>query len=649
MSSLYDKFCHLSDENLLKRVERKDSYHKETVLIAYQILTERGYQLESPYPGESYVFDSEPDASEPEIIQQLKAFKKDKVRISAYWWLLFFAIYFPLIYYSNNELSGTPAYRYIFIFSDSVINLGSTSYLLELAIFSLLFIRMRDIRQSLLKVSYKQLYPTVKIFLVSLISITFLELTSTPDITVYHVFADNSYRSFLGNSIYIFLISLGEELIFKWLLLTQLLLRVGNSKNALTGVFVLVALIFAAAHIPKQLKDYGELQYWHLFMTFLFSYFTSILYVRHNNFLLVVGLHFLLDISIIYVDYGGRAYFHWGLVVVALLCLKPVSNSWLFSSPKKQLSLDKRLVFFLVAVPFAGLFFIPKSSLDLHAIAMQYYYLGDKESAGHYVDQALMKDREHLASLTLKGNLLYDSSRYDEAWHHYNDAIRYDSSVNKSKAYIQRIRNRGFANLELRKYQECVDDLNTTLQYGMKSARIFYSRGRCLKDLERLHDAKADFHRSIDFFSDDPKAYYHLGWACFKLEEFDSTIHYAHKAVSIDPNFTAGYEVLAMAHFRLEQFDSAHFFVDQAALRGSTNTTRFFIKGMTYYLQEDYYRSSLEFQKGLEILPDEPGLLFYLGYCYLFMENYELGCQYLSKSASFGYEEAINGLKEYCE
>jgi len=335
LQTFYDRFKELSDESLLQKINRKEHYQKEAVLAAYHILSQRGYNLENPFP-KSITSDrknSDSTKKSSSIEREYHVWHKmisEKKSIGLL--LLFFLIFTPLLWYSNSYLSETVFCRKLHLFTQTTISYGGIAYIIDILLIFALFLNTRNSWDNFLKVRSNHVFVAIKVFAISIIIITAWEWLFSSRVTITLIAENKTGRELLSNFWYGGLIAFTEELTFKWLLLTQLLMRAGDSSGNRRLIFLIVSILFAGSHIPIQITEYGGISTSHLIKTFLYSYFTSILYVKHRNFPLVVFLHFFMNISVVFIDDGKVFYFNWALVLLGIYCIPKINNGWLFRS-----------------------------------------------------------------------------------------------------------------------------------------------------------------------------------------------------------------------------------------------------------------------------------------------------------------------------
>ena len=647
----YDYFKQLADESLLVRIERKEEFHQQAVMAAFFILKERGYHIDPPF-GEELPFLSPVETPDKQPAPQEEAhlaFKTTHHKIPLIKLFGYFSVFAVFLYFSNYYLTETLLYRKIYVFTETLLGFGSTSYLLQLSIFSVFFMFSSRTRKELSRDTTRDAYIAIKVFLFSLLVLTFWEFLIRDEVLFQTIYYQSSYRTFIQGLWYDLLIAFSEELVFKWLLLTQILVRIGNSKQNRIGAYLVVALLFAISHIPIQLEKQETINYGHLLMTFLYSYLTSILYVRHRNFLLVVLLHFLADTSVAFTDINNSFFFNCSLILIGIYTIPRVGRSWLFQPVFQQLKNPAGALLGVLCLATAIAPFTKMSSQDYYNISQQQYYHFETDAEALKTAHASLHNSSENASADNKlyynhrGNVFFDLEQYDSAWADYNQAAILDPS------FYPAIRNRGLAAKELSNYEDCIHDLTLAIEHQLGDSRVFQSRGSCYLDTKQYELAKEDFRKVLTLEPQHKLATFGLGRTFLMLQMFDSAIHYMDQVITIDPGYTQALEVKAIAYTGLSKFDTSNLIMTRAIELGASGSIRFFIRGLNYYHKEEYHNAIKEFEKSLELLPNDAELRQYLAYSYLFLGNTAKGCQYLTLAARHGSVSASEDLKVYCQ
>jgi len=638
----YDKFKNLSDKNLLQRIERKENFQKEAVKAAYQLLTERGYSIDDPFPESEQVEKDFSPIDKPNYVDINTDFVNSFTEIS--WWKigLFSLFFIPFLYLSNHYLNNTPLYRVTYLFSDTIVSFGTISIIMSLIVFSLIFFINNKIRHGFLRINAQKFLLALKVFLISTAIISLFEIAFSDHVTVLKVFTENSYRSFVQSFWRNVFVSFSEELFFKWLLLIQVLKLYGSGKGNRSLAYLSISILFALAHIPRQLSDFDSIHTLHLIKTFLWSYFTCILFIRHRNFALVVALHFLSDLGVIFLE-NSNSFFNWSILLIGIYAIPGVSNSMIFKPLKKEKSFPIKLIGVCIIIFSLIALLIPKSSLDYYNISKQEYYLNRDSSALTSINKAIEKNENEEDYFIHRGNIYYDLVNYSHAWEDYNSAVEINNF------FYAAIKNRGYANRYLDKHQECIDDLTTAIERGYhKSQRVYFNRGNCYLDIGNLQAARADISKVLAADPEDNKALYTMARIYFKEGDFKTSQDYVDKALAIDPDLIEAIELKSMNFTGLKEYEKSLDVMTKAIEMGSDNPMRFYIRGFDYYELEEFSKAKLEFEKSEEYLSDSPDLHYIWAHTLFFLKDYQKGCELLVKARDLGHAEGERDIKEYC-
>jgi tetratricopeptide (TPR) repeat protein len=645
LRTFYDSLKELSDQNLLDRINRKEHFQKESVLASYNILKQRGYDLENPFPDEndSFLETRKKNKKSSFLEREYHVWLKMVSKNQPIGLLILFAIlFFILLLIFSSYLKNTDLFRRIHLSSQTIIAHGGITYIIEIILVFVLFISSRKKIDTFLKVRSKHIFIALKVFIFSLVILSALEWLFGKSVTIIQIADDKTPREFLKNLWFGGLVAFTEELIFKWLLLTQLLLRVGNTASKRRSIFFIVAILFAACHIPGQLSDGGEINIGHLIKIFLYSYFTSILYVKFRNFPLVVLLHFLVNISVIFIESGDGFYTNWAFTLVGIYCIPKINKSWLFKS-KLKYKIPKWAFGSLILGLTCIVLLSEKKPKDHFNVSRQYHFMGSEQKALGIINKSLSKEPENPKFYNHRGNIYFSLNLNDSAWHDYDMAVQYDPQ------FYQAISNRGIAAKYISNYEGCIEDLTIAIDKHYESSRVYLNRGNCYLGISEPKLALLDFEEALKKDKYNKRIYYGLGRSYLKLKDFKKASENLEHAIELDIAFVEAYEVLSMAYHGLERYDSSNAIITRAIEMGSSNPSRFFIKGLNFYQNEDYFKAIIEFEKSIELKPEDSRLFLNLAHAHFFLDNYTKGCDYLNTSAWLGNDEAKKDLNFYCD
>ena len=128
-----------------------------------------------------------------------------------------------------------------------------------------------------------------------------------------------------------------------------------------------------------------------------------------------------------------------------------------------------------------------------------------------------------------------------------------------------------------------------------------------------------------------------LGLNLADLKRYDEAITHLRKLLDQDPDDMRAYLALGGVYAAKEDFKSAGLVYDQAAERlkspDQSNWNIFYQRGIAYERQKQWPKAEPNFRKALELYPDQPQVMNYLGYSWVDMNmNLEEGLELIRKA-----------------
>jgi len=479
------------------------------------------------------------------------------------------------------------------------------------------------------------------ILLISILIITIFEFSFFTQTNIIKVFEENSLRTGFQSIWYILLIGLVEELIFKFIFLNQILVRIQPNKVHRRTAYLILSIFFALIHIPELLNK-EKLNFITLFFPALYSYLSSILYLRYRNLPLLVVLHILLDIPVVFVENGNASYFLIGLIILSLFLSKNVVDI-LFIKIKSLrmkgfgIGLFTVLVLLTLLIPFTN-----RTQLDFYNLSKELKRLKDYERALVFSDKSLGGPNVKAEYFNHRGTIHHWFGDYHLA---YDD---YDSAISIKNDYFKAIRNRGHIARNLGYYEQCKDDLTIAIKNSLTTSEVLLDRGTCHLQLKQITEAITDFEESLSLNSLHEQTYYELGRAYLKLGNLDTALLNVKRSIEIDNEFAEAYEIAALAHSGLKNYDSSVFCLKRVFELKSDSKIGNYLFGLNYYHLGDFESSVTHFERSIESNPNNADTYYELSNAYYSLNNLEKTCENLIRAAELGHELALNKLEEYC-
>jgi len=214
----------------------------------------------------------------------------------------------------------------------------------------------------------------------------------------------------------------------------------------------------------------------------------------------------------------------------------------------------------------------------------------------------------------------------------------------------------GHVYLALQRLRKARDEFRAALRMDFSDAGLWCDLGHTLSQLEKYPDALAAFLRALHLEPDDPLYAYNVGNVYLTMNEPEKALPYFMKAVQRDPDYSLAHYDLGLAFLSMGKYEESAT-ASMAALRedpdmvsqqtnlgmGATSNlgiafmnlgkypeaedcfrknlklaaSTYFNLGLTLFRQERYEESLLNFQRALEIEPNDPEYLDLLSNAFL--------------------------------
>jgi tetratricopeptide (TPR) repeat protein len=554
--------------------------------------------------------------------------------------LIYLIVFLTLSYVTNDSWPNSTFYRYIHFRTETLIGIGTISYIIEILVFALFFLTIKEARRNLANFS-SGIIPAIVILLLSIFGISILEYPFVDQVTVSKIFTENSLRSGFQSLWYILLIGFVEELIFKFLFLNQILLRIKCNNSHRRVTYLTLSVFFALIHIPE-LQNKDNLHFITIFLPLLYSYLSSILYLRYRSLPLLVVLHILLDVPVVFVENGNASYFLIGLIIISLLLSKSAVKHLLGKVESLKVKRIGIVLITVLVLSTIGTIFTNRTQFDFYNLSKELKRLGNYDKALKFANESLMGSKNKAEYFNHRGTIHHWNGSYKLAF------VDYDSAISLNADYYKAIRNRGLVARNLGYYEQCKEDLTIAIEKSLVSSEVLLDRGTCELQLGQITQAISDFEDALLLDSLDKQIYYELGRAYLELGNLDTALLQMKRSLEIDNEFAEAYEIAALAHSGLKNYDSSNICLKRVFELKSDSKIGDYLFGMNYYHLEDYESSVRHFEKSLVLDPDRADTYYELSNAYYALNKLDKTCENLIKAAELGHELAPAELEEYC-
>ncbi|WP_109830160.1 tetratricopeptide repeat protein [Reichenbachiella versicolor] len=635
MSTIYEQFKALSTAELKSIVRDEKGFSIPVRRTAYYIVLHRGEEIAKP--------------SFEKVLNEDEESRFDKkgfystYDFSPYWILAFLILSTWFLVLANTSLPNSEIYQNISLFTQGLLSAGSISIIVNLVAFFLFFLTTKNRIKRFIKDDNTQFQYAIIIVGLGVIILLMFETLFDDEYTFSAIVRYNSFRSFLGNLIYLILIGIVEEVIHKWLLLNQLTRLFQKSSYSKYLIVFVVSILFALWHIPRDNVFFGGIDFGHLIFTFFYSFFTSIIYLRDRNLFLLIAIHICADISYIMVpadlNIGSSAM--TANFIILMLLIKPIYRRFYFKSIKLRLKLCIQLFGSIFLLLIVSSLFTNLGPFDHLKFAKFHFRLGNFEVANEHILDAKTSNPTH-EYYSLKGRISYGLDDYYDSYDALSKAIKLKpDGINEREV-------RGWLNYDLDNYEQAIDDLTFVIKNGRNSIRNFSDRAYCFLALNSFEEAMSDYHSILSINPNNDDALLGLARVNEKLDNQKEAEFYLRQCINLNPNNFQACQKISLVLVQREELDSALYYANRSIQLGSTSKVRFYIRGVIYYNQGKYRQAIDDFVKSLELNPENGDMHYYLAESYAALNDMKSACINMRRSSALGNIAAKEKTAVFC-
>ena len=228
-----------------------------------------------------------------------------------------------------------------------------------------------------------------------------------------------------------------------------------------------------------------------------------------------------------------------------------------------------------------------------------------KDRAGRYPDvQAFVTAIHMFPSQKTKeqwldeGNILQNSSHYEEALVAYERALQLDA--NYADAYDAM----GDAYSSLHRYQEAFDAFHRAIQLDPTYAHAYEGKGHILYNRQRYQEALVAFERALQLDSDAVSAYHGKGDTLYYLSRYQEALLAYERAIRLDPTYASAFDGKSWTLWQLKRYDEALAAAEQSIRLDPTSSLAYSGKGNALFKLKRYQEALVACEQAIQLGTD---------------------------------------------
>ncbi len=198
----------------------------------------------------------------------------------------------------------------------------------------------------------------------------------------------------------------------------------------------------------------------------------------------------------------------------------------------------------------------------------------------------------------LRGNMMYELKRYQEA------IVAYNKAIQRKPDYADAYNNRGVAKGDLGQYFAAISDYDKAIQLKPDEATAYGNRGLAKSNLGEHIAAIRDCDKAIQLKPDEATAYNNRGIAKHRLGQHIAAISDYDKAIQLKPDYADAYNNRGGAKHRLGQHIAAISDYDKAIQLKPDYAMAYNNRGLTKRALGQHITAISDYDKAIQLRPD---------------------------------------------
>jgi tetratricopeptide (TPR) repeat protein len=277
---------------------------------------------------------------------------------------------------------------------------------------------------------------------------------------------------------------------------------------------------------------------------------------------------------------------------------------------------------------------LPKYHRPFHNMAFSKYQLQDFMLALADVDTAIAIDGEYVASHNLRGLILNELGKTEEARVSFDRAMQLDD---KDPDFPYNV---GYTYFEERNYEKALEFFLKAESRGGNSVTVLSKIGNCY-DILGNHPKAVEYHsKCIALDEADYGLYYNRGLAYLSMEAYKEAKDDFEKALTLEKEDVDVYFNLSKAYKGLGDLAKSLDLIEQSMAMDTRNASYYDLRAGIFESQGKLDRAIEDYTVSISLYPDDCEIHLALGKLFLKTENPTRAKGYFQNAVDKGCEEA---------
>jgi tetratricopeptide (TPR) repeat protein len=249
----------------------------------------------------------------------------------------------------------------------------------------------------------------------------------------------------------------------------------------------------------------------------------------------------------------------------------------------------------------------------------------------------------NLYTIGSEGIALYVLGEYDEAFYHFDKAIK----LNPNDYYFYYWRGRIY--FEKRLYDQAIQDFDKAIRLK-PNVYSYYWRGRAYFEKCLYDKAIEDFTECIKLHPENSEFYYMRGQAYFKRKLYREAVRDFNKAIKLNPNYDEALKAKKEVEKLLKSEEGSRTkeekkeikkLEERVSAESNPNNADFYYHRGRAYFERGLYNEAIEcFTKAIELKPDEAYFYGWRGIAYYEKGDYDKAIECFTEAIELEPDEA---------